>query len=181
MSVKKVIAAVIVGIAPMAFADGQDQQETKRQSLAQLKARCQELQQDTQRMPFTARVTCREVRYSWVPAGEAQPVDLQNNREVGGSIIMKTYEVPYSAGAAVAAPTPVPCAKFQRVKTVIPAVDVEVNCEQLEQIKSLAEFCEPVVANRASDDGSLGQAEPTGEIYSTCSGLAKEGQKVDQK
>jgi hypothetical protein len=139
-------------------------------NLDELKEKCVELQSNQQLQPFKVQVTCREVSFFWKPAGNA-PINLENAREVGGSIRMKTYAVPYEAGTQPIDQSTAQCQLLHKWKRTIPAVDVELNCQELAAITSLSDFCAPIVEARADADDSIAVVEETKDTYNTCSGL----------
>lgn len=165
----RAIASGIFAFASMtAFAGGDSAANLDLQGL---KDKCVELQGNQQLKPFKAQVTCREIAYIW-QKGEVTPLTLKNEREVGGAVRMKNFGVPYQAGPAAIADSSASCEILHKFKRVVPAVDVELSCDELLAIEDLSTFCTPIIDARVAEDPSIVTFEKTSEIYNTCSGLS---------
>lgn len=153
----------------LAFGEGQGQQGTGF-DLSSLKDKCAELTANQQIKPPKVQITCSQISHVWKPAKGAQKL-LPNIREIGASARMKNFEVPFYGVSHEIEGTTTDCAILERYKESVPAVDIELTCEQLEQIQDLNEYCTPKIEERVQQDPGIVLSEKTGETYNTCSGI----------
>jgi hypothetical protein len=135
--------------------------------LAGLKAKCAELTQNSQLKPFKIQVTCRQEIQQWRSAPSAEK-PLTNVRTVGGSLRMKNYDVGFVDGAQPITDTAAPCAVVEKWKSVVPAVDLEISCDELTPIENISDYCTPIIEQRIQEDPSIVTEASTGEMYNTC-------------
>lgn len=168
---KAVLSIVaVLSYSGWAFAD-----DTSMTSLAELKAKCVELNANQQIKPFKIQVTCSQTEYVWKPVSESS-VSLPNQLEVGASLRMKNFEVPYAGQLVDTAATQAACPVFQRVKNMVPAVDVELTCDEVNAVTDLATFCGPHIKDRVANDPGIVVSEATDQQYSLCGQNQVQGQ-----
>jgi hypothetical protein len=167
----KRLMVILPAVLASSLAFGQGEGQGGKLDLSTLKEKCAELTANQQIKPPKVQITCSEISHVWKPAKGSQKL-LPNTREVGASARMKNFEVPYFGIASEIEGTTTDCAVLERYKETVPAVDVELTCEQLEQIQDLNEFCTPKIDERVQQDPGIVLSEKTGEIYNTCSGIA---------
>lgn len=141
--------------------------------LNDLKNKCTELAQNQQLKPFSATVSCREVSYEWRKMQMQNPINItiNNRREVGATVRLKSFQVPYSSESVMVAPTPADCTVLEEIKMVVPAVDIELSCADVQQVDSIANLCGPAITERLTDDPSIIRETRTGRMFNTCFGL----------
>ncbi|MBC7658439.1 MAG: hypothetical protein H7249_01895 [Chitinophagaceae bacterium] len=135
-----------------------------------LKAKCNELLQNSQLKPFKAVVSCSQVTSEWRPATAQQPdsLDVANTKTIGASFTLKGYEVPFKSEDVAMAPTLASCNLLEQVKKTVPAVDIELECSALDAITTLAQLCEPAIDARLAADPSIETTELTGKTFNSC-------------
>ncbi|MES2743871.1 MAG: hypothetical protein V4655_00530 [Bdellovibrionota bacterium] len=165
-----VIAALCsasLSIAPSLFAASPSQ----NLDLAGLKVKCNELQANEQLKPFKAVVSCKQTSTEWRPSqAEADPTQIANFKEVGASFTLKGYEVPFKSEAIEIPSSFVSCSILEQVRKSVPAVDIELSCEALNSVDSIADLCAPAIDARVDADPSIVFEELTGATYNSCSG-----------
>jgi hypothetical protein len=172
----KLKQSLTIGLMTLGFASAaaaQDGATTESLSLEELKAKCTELSSNQQLKPFNAVVTCREVSLEWREMQMEQPetIAIENAREIGATFRLKGFEVPYGSESVQVEPTVAACTVLEEYEITIPAVDVELSCDALNQVASLAELCTPAIEERIQDDPSIMQEQRTGRTFNTCVGL----------
>ena len=150
--------------------------------LEALKAKCQELSSNQQLKPFSAIVTCREVSTEWREAemDEPETIEISNAREIGASFRLKGFEVPYDGEVVAVEPTLAKCAVLEEYKLTISAVDIELSCEALQEVQSLAQLCSPAIEDRLSEDPNVLREEKTGRTFNSCVGLTSDTPTDDE-
>jgi hypothetical protein len=175
------IVAVTLGSASSVIAANAEQIQSGRQSqtaqqsqtvdLSGIKSKCAELLQNEQLKPFKAVVSCKQVVTQWRPAkSQADALQVANFKEVGASFTLKGYEVPFKSEVLDLAPTPASCSTLEQVRLTVPTVDIELSCDALDNVQSIADICEPAIAERVDADPGIQNEELTGETFNSCSG-----------
>jgi hypothetical protein len=142
-------------------------------TLEGLKNKCTELSANEQLKPFKAVVTCKQVATQWRPSAEAPSVEVQNSKQIGASFSLKGYAVPFQAEDVQVGPATAACTVLEQYKLTVPAVDIELDCNGLNAVQSLADLCGPVIDERLAADPSLQIEEPTGATFNSCNPQAQ--------
>ncbi len=167
MFVRTLIAGSLFVCATAAMAEQGAQQDHYGVTLEDLRAKCAELSANDQLKPIKATVTCSELSYVWV-AGQSKPASLENSRNLGARVIMKGFEVEQRFFPTQQEATPIQCQQFVKIERKVDNIDVEMACAELNNIKDLGDFCNPVIAQRTSEDPSLRTERQTSEVISIC-------------
>jgi len=154
-------------LAGSAFADS-SWDTAERSNLESLKAKCAELSSNQQLKPLKVQVTCRESGFYWKQAETSAQLQLTGHRELGAAVHMKNFEVPFEGAAVVALTLTATCPIFEKVRYQIAGVDVQLSCEDLNQVESLAAYCTPIIDERRAADPSVVQEEATSETLNPC-------------
>jgi hypothetical protein len=156
------VGFLALGLSTSVFAEGSDKLD-----LVGLKAKCAELTQNSQLKPFKIQVTCRQEIQQWRLRGTSE-MTLPNSRTVGGSLRMKSYDVAFVNGTQPIVDSTAPCPVLEKWKSIVPAVDLEITCDELNPIESISDYCVPIIEARIQVDQSIVTEVPTGEIYDGC-------------
>lgn len=160
------LSLVALALSTSAFAAGTG---SGTLTLDSLKNKCTELSANDQLKPFKAIVTCKQVATEWRPAAaQAEPVQIENMKEIGASFALKGYAVPFQAEEVEAAPAQAACSVLEQYKLTVPAVDIELDCAGLQAVTKLADLCGPVIDERVKADPSIQIAEATGITFNSC-------------
>ncbi|MCX6131312.1 MAG: hypothetical protein NTX25_19910 [Proteobacteria bacterium] len=138
-------------------------------NLTALKAKCADLTANEQLKQFKAMVTCKQVLTEWRPSTKtADPIEMQNTKEIGAAFSLKGYTVPFQAEAVEVSPSLAACGAMEQVRVTVPAVDLELTCDALAQVEKLSDLCGPAIEERIKADPSIQVTEATGESFSSC-------------
>ncbi len=162
------LTVLVASLSGMAFAN-EGNVKGYGMTLDELKAKCVELSANQQIKPFKVQVTCSEVSKIW-REGQPTQVAVDNSREVGATLRMKGFEVPYSGNTLPAGQTTANCSTLEQFQLTVPAVDIELSCDELTQINNLADFCAPHIDARVQADPGIVLSEPTGAKQNVCDG-----------
>lgn len=136
-----------------------------------LKAKCAELSADEQLKPFKAVVSCRQTLLEWRPAEkQAAPVMIENVKQVGATLTLKSYSVPFQAEDVEVSPSQASCQLWEQHRITVPAVDIELDCDALAKVSSLTELCSPAIDQHLASDPAIQQIEATGNTFDSCRG-----------
>lgn len=153
------------GLAPTLLAGGTIQ----RLNLPEFKAKCSELQANEQLKPFKAVMSCKQSSTEWRTSKATAPeVRIANFKEIGASFTLKGYEVPFESEAVEVLASFAPCSVMEEVRKTVPAVDIELGCEALSQVESIAELCGAEIDARVEADPDILIEELTGKTFNSC-------------
>ncbi len=164
---------VTVSVNGFAAAGGESKESIDLQKgLMELKGRCAELTSNAQLKPFKVVVTCRQELTQW-RAGGTSMRELPNKLTIGASVRVKNFDLPYHAEDMMADVSQASCKLYEKWQVLIPAVDTEISCADLDAIDSLSQFCAGVIQNRFAEDPSVAVEQALGETYDTCGGIVQ--------
>lgn len=132
-----------------------------------LKAKCAELQSNPQMKTIKVEVTCDELSYYWA-GGKPTSGLLKNQRSIGASLRMKTFEVDHHNFPVNTPDTNIQCQTFQKIERKVHGVKTELTCDDIQAVNDLATFCEPLVSQRASQDPGAVEERATDEVINLC-------------
>jgi len=170
--IKRIVIASLFCMATTAAASDSNQDFTTV-TLDDLKAKCAEFAANDQMRPVSATISCSELRYEWQPQA-SEPAQLNNTRNVGATVRMKSMQVPLKLFDARINPTQIQCQGWVKVEHKVEGLDVEVACAELEKIDDLGSYCEPIIADRVADDPALQVSRNTTEVVTACPASAVE-------
>jgi hypothetical protein len=156
----------ILGATSALAGAGRDQLSL-RASFTDLRTKCAEFVANPQMKPVTAKLHCSQQEFVWRAEDPGQ-ASLKNFRQVGAQLDLKTESSPLEFQGVSIEDTAVGCPTFTKFRRVVPAIEVELSCQDFLNLNDLHSFCYSEVSRRIEQDPGIVEESPTQETLSFC-------------
>ena len=159
---------VLLG-ATSAIAGGGRDQLSLQSSFTDLRTKCAEFVANPQMKPVTAKLHCSQQEFVWKAADPGQG-SLKNYRQIGAQLDLKTESSPLEFQGSNVEDTSFACPTFTKVRRVVPAIEIELSCQDFLNLNDLHAFCASEVSRRIEQDPGMVEESLTQETLSFCPG-----------
>lgn len=164
----RILASSLVFLgATSAVAGGGRDNLSLQASFTDLRTKCAEFVANPQMKPVTAKLHCSQQEFVWKSADPGQ-ASLKNFRQIGAQLDLKTESSPLEFQGANIEDTGFACPTFTKVRRVVPAIEVELSCQDFLNIGDLHSFCSSEISRRVEQDPGIVEESPTQETLSFC-------------
>lgn len=140
--------------------------------LIEMQQRCAELSANQQLRPFSVSLTCRQEGTVWREV-DATFVNIENGLQISAAFSVKEFLAESFPEAVLVQSTQATCSVLEKFHTRA-SVDMELTCQELQEIESISEYCVEVIDERIQEFPDQYLEDSTGEYLNTCNGFSAE-------